>query len=142
MSFNSNNLTIAILEDDADFGPLLKEMLEDEGYIVSLHTNAISALAFIDNNPVDLVISDLFIKEDGQLSEQGGLTLISKIKQIMHHPAPVIAISGSFANDKICAVSSATTLGADHTLAKPIDPNELIRLVQHYLRKSDSKKRA
>jgi len=125
--------TILILEDDMSFGPLLQFSLEDEGYRVSLHTNAHSALAYADANPVDLVISDLLIEENGKLSPHGGVTLITALKQIRDHPAPVIAISGSFTQDKYHAISTAMTVGADRTLAKPVSPNELLALIRQLI---------
>lgn len=125
--------TIALLEDDPDFGPLLKDMLEGEGFIVSLHSNAISALAFIDNNHVDLVITDMFIKEDGLLAEQGGLSLISKIKQIIGHPAPIIAISGSFSQDEVKPSPISAAKGADYMMAKPLDHKTLMNVIRELL---------
>ncbi|WP_082700915.1 response regulator [Erythrobacter sp. YT30] len=124
---------IMILEDDPDFGPLLQMSLEDAGYRVSLHTDATSALEFIDDNDVDLVISDLLIKQDGKFVQDGGIKLISALKQVRHHPAPVIAISGSFVQDQYHAISTAMTVGADRTLAKPVGPDELIDLIKTYL---------
>ncbi len=124
---------ILILEDDAEFGPLLKYSLEDEGYAVSLHTNAQTALKHADENHVDLVISDLLIEENGKPSPHGGVTLISALKQIRDHPAPVIAISGAFTRDKYHAISTAMTVGADRTLAKPVSPHELLALIRQLL---------
>ena len=105
----------------------------DEGFEVSLHTEAGSALAYADSNQVDLVISDLLIEKGGRPSPHGGVTLISALKQIRSHSAPVIAISGSFAQDKYHAISTAMTVGADRTLAKPVSPEELLSVINELL---------
>lgn len=133
MTNQKSEQTILVLEDDVAFGPLLRYSLEDEGYKVSLHTEASSALEFADANHIDLVISDLLIEKDGRPSPHGGVTLISALKQIRNHPAPVIAISGSFTQDKYHAISTAMTVGADRTLAKPVSPEELKDVIRQLL---------
>ncbi len=130
---NRNTYRILILEDDAEFGPLLQMSLEDAGYEVSLHTNATNALSYLESENVDLIIADLMIKQEGVFIQDGGIKLISTLKQIRHHPAPIIAISGSFVQDQYQAISTAMTVGADKTLAKPIHPDDLIALIETYL---------
>lgn len=124
---------ILILEDDPGFGPLLCSYLEGEGYTVSLHTNATSALAYLEDNHVDLVITDLLIRQDATYVQDGGIKLISTLKQLRKYPAPVIAISGSFSTDQYEAISTAMTVGADKTLAKPINPSQLLTMIQEFV---------
>lgn len=126
--------SILILEDDPDFGEILALSLEEEGYEVSLYTNTIKALAHIDNWHVDLVIADLQIEEDGQLRAHGGTTLIYKLKQVIKHSAPVIAISGTFVDDEFAGALKAKAVGADEAIAKPIRPADLLRTVKRMLK--------
>ncbi|MEL7197080.1 MAG: response regulator [Pseudomonadota bacterium] len=130
---NDSAPTILVLEDDEEFGPLLKLSLEEAGYNVALHTTATEALSYLDSNDVDLVISDLMIKQAGVFIQDGGIRLISTLKQIRNYPAPIIAISGSFVQDQYHAISTAMTVGADKTLAKPVHPDDLIALIKTYL---------
>lgn len=130
---SSERKKILILEDDAEFGPLLKDTLELEGFAVSLHVTASGALAHIDENPVDLVITDLLIRDGDNYVQDGGIKLISELKQIRSSSVPMIAISGSFRNDQYFAMSTAMTVGADKTIAKPVEPKELLRVIRSYI---------
>jgi two-component system response regulator (stage 0 sporulation protein F) len=51
--------TILVVDDDEGIRILLKEELEDEGYLVKMATNARDALKIIDSEPLDLVILDI-----------------------------------------------------------------------------------
>ncbi|MEL7190286.1 MAG: response regulator [Pseudomonadota bacterium] len=124
---------ILILEDDPEFGPLLQISLQEHGYRVALKTTATDALAFIDQNDVDLVIADLMIKKGEVYIQDGGIKLISALKQIRNYPAPIIAISGSFVQDQYHAISTAMTVGANKTLAKPLHPDELLKVIKTYI---------
>ena len=126
---------ILILEDDVNLGPLLKVSLEDEGHSVSLQSTATAALAYASENDVDLVIADILIKVGGALVQDGGIKLISRLKQIEARRMPVIAISGAFGNERGGQeiTSTAFTVGADATLAKPFAPDDLIVLVNRLL---------
>ncbi|MEM7519690.1 MAG: response regulator [Pseudomonadota bacterium] len=125
---------ILILEDDEAFGPLLQASLEDAGHTVSLYASATIALAHVDQDDPELVIADILVMKDGKLTEDGGIKLISTLKQLQRRTAPVIAISGVFAGELAYeAQTTAMTVGADHALAKPFVPEDLIALVNELL---------
>ncbi len=130
---SSEKKHILILEDDLEFGPLLQESLQLEGYSVSLYTLASRAIAHLDENDADLVITDLLIRDGDNYVQDGGIKLISEIKQIRSLNVPVIAISGSFRKDQYYAMSTAMTVGADKTIAKPVDPKELLAIMRCYI---------
>lgn len=129
-------MQILILEDDPDFGRELKYSLEDEGFEVSWHTRANDALSFLSEHPVDLIITDMMIKVDGKLVNDGGIRLISSLKQMSGHPAPIIAISGSFMGRPGFDYfrSSASTVGASAILPKPFEMAELFDLIDQQLK--------
>lgn len=125
---------ILLLEDDAALSWQIRSMLELEGHEVSCFKSAATALCHFEQNPVDLVITDLFIQRDGKYVQDGGISLISNIRQIKQSPIPVIAISGSFGQMHAeGARSTATTVGASALLAKPFHPDELSDLVRDHL---------
>jgi len=134
-------MQLVLLEDDIELGVKLSMELEAEGYDVHRHTSASQALQFISENHVDLIITDLLIKIDGVLVQDGGITLISRLHQVQNHPAPIIAVSSMFQATlgAVEAVTTAKTVGADATLAKPFKTYELLRLVQYFLPAEESR---
>lgn len=136
--FNDKNegvlASIVILEDDSDFADLLQVSLTSEGHIVEVFDTASDAIEHIKVYDADLVIVDMFIHVDGKIIPDGGIKLTSQLKQTLNHPAPVIAISGSFSGGGgLHAKTSAATVGAKAVLAKPFQPSELIALVNKFL---------
>ena len=72
---------------------------------------------------VDLVITDLV------MPEQEGLETLRRLR-VERPNLPVIAISGAFGGSFL---ETASRLGATATLAKPIDPETLLRAVRKAL---------
>ena len=128
---------ILVLEDDLDFGELLMLSLQDEGHHVVLHNTASEALTYLDATPVDLIIADILVRIDGELVADGGLKLISGVRQVRNLWTPIIAISGAFEGHphSVQMQGSAKTVGASCTIAKPFTPEELLPVVNGYLNK-------
>lgn len=130
---------ILVLEDDETFGNLVKSCLEDQGHAVALFLNATDALADIQDNPVDLIIADLFMRRN-ETMEAGGIKLISSIRQIHRDTTPIIAMSGAFgAINAIHSKSTARTVGANAVLAKPFRPDDLLALANRLLAEAPRK---
>ncbi|MGZ2259956.1 response regulator transcription factor [Roseobacter sp. A03A-229] len=121
---------ILVLEDDTEFADLLVVSLEGDNHSVEVCNTTADALNALKTARFDLIVSDVFIRADGKLSEKGGISLVSRVKQTSPNPIPVIAISGSFddGQGKIFK-SSLKTVGADAVLAKPFHPEQLLDLV-------------
>lgn len=130
---------ILVLEDDELLSKQISWQLANAGYDVVTFRDARPALAHLEEHNVDLVIADLFIKSEGKFASEGGLTVISHLRQIERRETPVIAISGSFdgAHGEH-ARSSAETLGATANLAKPFHPDALLKLVQDQLKRKST----
>ena len=121
---------ILLLEDDEQLAGQIKAMLKLEGHDIDVFTTATDAVNHLKDNDVDCVIADLFIRVDGALVPDGGLKLISHLRQIQGRDLPIIAISGSFRGpNSIHTSGSAVTVGATANLAKPFHPDELTTLV-------------
>lgn len=131
---------IVLLEDDLILADQLAEILEGEGHAVISFSAVAPALAYFEAHAVDLVIADIFIHAGPQKEAEGGVTLISKIKQIYGRRTPVLAISGAFyANGGTHDTSTimretAMTVGASAILAKPFTPEDLIARVEKLLK--------
>ena len=126
---------ILLLEDDLTLAEQIKAVLKSDGHTVAAFSTAKAALDYLDENDVECIIADLFIRVDGSFVQDGGITLISNVRQIQGRDIPVIAISGAFQNPNgEFASSSAITVGASANLAKPFHPDDLSSLVAQQLR--------
>ncbi|MEY1554997.1 response regulator transcription factor [Yoonia sp. R2331] len=133
---------ILILEDDTDFGTLMAEGLEDQGYEVTLFDRASKALAFLEKARIDLVITDVFVEAEGQLIPDGGVTLIGGIraasrysKAAQNRDVPIIAITGRGGLlGKEFGLANAAGIGANAGLQKPFAQPELLDTIKRLLK--------
>lgn len=133
---------LVLLEDDLILASQLEEVLKSEGFSVQAFTSVNGVFEYLEEAQVDLIIADIFIKNTEGAILDGGVTLISTIKQIKGSHIPVIAISGAFAESDLLHDSSAlmrgtaSTVGATALLAKPFSPVELLDLIDTCLKKT------
>ena len=119
--------SILIIEDDITFGMMLKTWLEKKGFQVSSVSNIARAQKQIDLQNVDLILSDL------RLPDHDGIYLLQwmiekKIK------TPLIIMTG-YAD--IQSAVQAIKLGAKDYIAKPVNPEELLRKINEALLNKD-----
>ncbi len=106
---------ILIVDDDKNSLSGLIRLLEREGYEASGAISAYEALALLDNERFDIVITDL------KLPGMGGLSLMEEIKKREERlPILVMTAYGSVEN-----AVQAMKRGADHYLTKPLNLEEL-----------------
>lgn len=128
---------ILLLEDDFDLAMHWKMHLEESDYIVIHTTTFEDAKAILLKEDVDLIISDILIREgeteDG-FSSSGGLSLLSFTNLYQHFDKKpkFIAISGSLIGENV--LKHATALNADRTIVKPIPLEVLMMTVEEMLR--------
>lgn len=125
---------ILLLEDDIEFAEQLIEMLNEDGYAVTLFTAATPALKHLEDNDFDAVIADIFIRKGDELISDGGVHLIAQMKQFHRSAVPIIAISGTFLGRQSTRMrDTAKVVGADAVLAKPFAHAELAALLSRLL---------
>ena len=128
---------VLILEDDPDFGSLMRVSLEQAGHFIVMCGTATDALAAYEEYRIDIVVTDLIIKEDNRPIPDGGLILISRLKAVNQYSGrkvPIIAISGQLlALGMEHALDTARTVGADVALRKPFAPEELLATIDTLL---------
>jgi CheY-like chemotaxis protein len=115
--------TIVVADDEPGVRSFLRKVLTAAGYRVLEANDGKQAVQHVESNGVSLVITDL------AMPEQEGIETIRRLR----HERPdlkIIAISGQFAGGVLAA---ARVLGANASLAKPIDPDELLRVVRRLL---------
>lgn len=118
--------TILIVDDEQIIRNVLKRKLEQStGYTVLTADDGVPALELFQQQPVDLVISDLI------MSRMNGIELLRNLKAT--DPAvPVIIITGyGTLDDAIEAIK----LGAEDFIKKPFDINEVIVTIDKTFRK-------
>lgn len=119
-----SQVDILVVDDDPDTRDLLRFMLEDEGAIVTVAPNAKEALSILEKQFPTLLVSDV------AMPEMDGFELIGHIRKLPDGGnIPAIALT-AYARDE--DRQQALRSGFDDYLTKPIDPLELIRIVQHY----------
>jgi two-component system OmpR family response regulator len=116
---------ILVVDDDPGLRTLIAASLADHGFGTTVAENAIQMDQALASGPVDLVVLDVMMPgEDGlsicrRLTAQGG--------------PPVIMLSAvGTETDRIVGLE----IGADHYLAKPCSPRELLAHVRAVLRRS------
>ncbi len=121
--------TLLILEDDTELAINWQLALEAAGYTVRHAADTEEAIRIVDEGGIDLVISDLLIRDVHQQPRNtGGLTLLSHIKLWMTDKPPVIAVSGTSA--QLNLLDYAGQMEADVVLRKPVSADEIVAQVK------------
>ena len=120
--------SILIVEDDITFGMMLKTWLGKKGFNVSSVSNIARAQKHIDAQPVDLILSDL------RLPDHDGIHLLKWMGEKELH-IPLIIMTG-YAD--IQSAVQAMKLGAQDYIAKPVNPEELLKKMSEALQKKEA----
>ncbi|MBE2976781.1 response regulator transcription factor [Priestia megaterium] len=115
---------ILIIDDDEQILNLIAIYLENEGFETLKVSNAVSGLALLEEQEVDLIILDIM------MPQMNGIDAAFKIREEKN--MPIIMLSAKSEDmDKI----SGLTAGADDYLTKPFNPLELIARVKSQIRR-------
>jgi len=63
MAKNGGSLRVLVVEDDVPIGRMLASILADEGYVVDLASDGLTALGKIEGREYDLILTDLRMPE-------------------------------------------------------------------------------
>lgn len=119
---------ILIVEDDITFGMMLKTWLGKKGFDVSTVSNIARARKHIENQTVDLILSDL------RLPDYEGIDLLKWMND-RETNIPLIIMTG-YAD--IQSAVLAMKLGARDYIAKPVNPEELLKKISEALQAADN----
>lgn len=125
-------MRILLVEDEVDLANIVKQGLEEEGYVVDVAHDGEEGLYMAENYPIDAIILDIM------LPEIDGLTVLSTLrrKSIM---TPVILLT---ARDALLDKIKGLDTGADDYLTKPFVFSELLARVRSLLRRKGTVKEA
>ncbi len=117
---------ILVVDDEEPIRTMLRKILEDSGYEVSEAPDGKVALWIYKVKHSDLIITDLI------MPEKEGIETISELKRD-YPEVKIIAISGGGRGGKGQYLDMAKKFGADNTLAKPFEKEELLKTVKDLL---------
>lgn len=120
-------LLIAILEDDADVGDILKRWLEQEGHDVQIFASGKKLVARARREKFDLFLVDWVVPE------LSGLDVVKWLRNDKGSQAPVLFVTVRSAE---ADVITALNAGADDFLVKPVRKGELIARVNALMRRA------
>jgi len=124
----AKDIRILVVDDDPDTTHGLRLHLSEEGYAVDTATNGAEALDLFDGGAHHLAICDL------QLPDIDGLTLLRHMKDAK--PATeVIVVTGHGLG--VPTAVEAIKAGAFYFVEKPLDPEELLLLVERALERRE-----
>ena len=116
--------SVLVVDDEPDIRGLLQEILEDEGYAVSVADTAAAAQLAIDESVPDLVLLDIW------MPDMDGVSLLKSWKSAGSLNFPVIMISG---HGTVETAVEATRHGAVDFIEKPLSLAKLLLTVEKAL---------
>lgn len=123
MAKDNQMKSILIIEDDITFGMMLKTWLGKKGFEVTSASNIARAKKRIETQALDLILSDL------RLPDQDGIHLLMWMND-RGMDIPLIIMTG-YAD--IQSAVQAIKLGARDYIAKPVNPEELLKKMSEAL---------
>ena len=122
---------VLVIDDEPQIRSMLRMMLERAGHEVEEAPDGIEGIRIYRNNPADLIISDLI------MPNKDGIGMIIELKKEFPD-VKIIAMSGGGLNKPEGYLEGAKKLGAQRTLTKPINRDELLRTVSDTLKEKKS----
>lgn len=120
---------ILVLDDVVDAAVLVGKILTKKGHTVHAFNEEEPALKFVEEQPVDLVILDI------KLKEMSGVEVLARMKK-SRPGVRAIMLTGYPTVD---TAREAISLGADEYCVKPIDRQELEEKVEKALKNKNRK---
>ena len=118
--------TVLVAEDEPELREVYRRVLTGAGYRVLLAANGRQACRLLQQEPVDLVLTDLL------MPEMDGAELITWMRR-EGHGMPVLMVSGANSVFKTDFLAVVRDLGATATLEKPVTAEQLLGAVKRLL---------
>lgn len=119
-------ITVLVVDDDSHSRKILRRVLEHHGASVTLADGFDAAVAFLEVQRVDVIVSDI------AMPGRDGYDLVRTLREDLEadeaeERTPVIAVTS---NASAADVEMAHAAGFQHHLAKPVDLKRLVRAVR------------
>ncbi len=116
---------ILIVDDEASVRDSLYQWFKDDGYRVDTAADAAGALKKLQENPWDIILLDI------KMPGMDGIELQNSIKQIHTNIVTIIITAYASVDTAIQALKD----GAFDYVTKPVDPDDLSRLIRNAIEK-------
>ncbi len=123
------NQNILLVEDDQNFGDVLRSYLEMHDYIVTLAQDGEEGLASFKKGTFDLCIFDVM------MPKKDGFTLAREVRE-MNKEVPIIFLTAKTMKEDVL---EGFKIGADDYISKPFNSEELLLRIQAIMKRSGSK---
>jgi two-component system sensor histidine kinase RpfC len=123
-SLTDRDIKLLVAEDSTINRYLLNEILKRAGYQVIMHEDGESALALLQNEPIDLAILDM------QMPAVTGIDIIKQTRagNGVNRSMPIIILTANRTQE---ARKRSLDAGADAFLTKPIDTAQLLQTIHN-----------
>src|SRR5690554_519295 len=121
-------MKILIIEDDLRVAELIQRGLSEQGFTPSLAYDGLSGKKLIDQNPYDLVITDII------LPKMDGIDLCKHIRETQPEMPIIMLTALGTTDDKVEGFDA----GADDYLVKPFEMRELIVRINALIKRSNN----
>ncbi len=122
----TNNSKILLVEDDQNFGDVLRSYLELHDFEVHLATDGLQGLSMFKKDNFDLCIFDVM------MPKMDGFTLGKEVRKI-NSTIPFVYLTARNMKEDIL---EGFKIGADDYLSKPFNAEELLYRIQAILKRS------
>jgi len=119
-----NQARILVVDDEPDIRELVRDILEDEGYQVTVAENGLAARKSFAQHVHDLVLLDIW------MPDVDGITLLKEWSATGSLECPVVVMTG---HGSVETAIEATRLGAHDFVQKPISLARLLSIVSQAL---------
>ena len=117
---------VIVADDDPEVRRFLRLILKREGYYVMVGRDGNDVLELADERKIDAIITDVI------MPRKDGIEAIAQVKE-RYPKVRIIAISGGGQKNNEDFLKSAEMMGANYTIAKPFEANEILEVLKKAL---------
>ena len=120
----SNQTRILVIDDDENITKVVASILEDQGYSVDIAGTGTEAIKKTQTNQYNLMLVDI------RLPDMEGIEILNKIRDTIPKIRKIIVTGYPTLQNAVTAINR----GADAYIIKPIEPEELLKIVKEKIR--------
>ncbi|HIK16840.1 MAG TPA: PAS domain-containing protein [Leptolyngbyaceae cyanobacterium M33_DOE_097] len=125
-----SGIRILVVDDEADMRDLICFILEEQGAIVDVAASAVEAYKQLNESLPDLLISDI------GMPESDGYALLKQVRETLSNQGKMIPAIAYTAYAGDINQQQAFAAGFQLHLAKPVEPEQLIRSIMQLMRQT------
>ena len=119
-----DGVRVLVVDDEKDTRDLIGRALEDRGARISVAENSQDAIEILERDEIDVLLADI------AMPDEDGYSLIRRIRAAAS-PLASIPAAAVTAHAKDDERTRALAAGFHVHMAKPVEPSEIVRMVNH-----------